>query len=74
MGNREFILELFKKSNGDEKLACDFVKKKYLDMANNKDIYLFLGTTKEHHYVSKNPFIIIGVFYPKKEEQHLLKI
>lgn len=63
-----------KRSNGDEKLACDLVKNKYLDIANNNDIYLFLGTTKEHHYVSKNPFIIIGVFYPKKEEQHLLKI
>lgn len=64
-----------KRSNGDEKLACDLVKKRYLDIANNNDIYLFLGTTIKHHIKhSKNPFIIIGVFYPKKEEQHLLKI
>lgn len=63
-----------KRNNGDEKLACELVKNKFLSIANNNDIYLFLGTTKEHHYVSKNPFIIIGVFYPKKEEQYLLKI
>lgn len=60
--------------NNNEKYACDLVKNKYLDIAKNKDIYLFLGTTKEHHYTSRNPFIIIGVFYPNKEEQYFLDI
>lgn len=62
------------KSHNDEKIACDLVKNKYLDIAKNKDIYLFLGTTKEFHYKSKNPFIIIGVFYPNKEEQYFLDL
>jgi hypothetical protein len=34
-----------------------------------KDIYLFLGTTKLYHQQrAKNPFVIICVFYPKKEQ------
>lgn len=55
-----------KRHNGDEKKACADVKKKYFDdFVYTKDVYLFLGTTKEFHFVSPNPFIIIGVFYPK---------
>lgn len=55
---------------GDEKIACDKVKEKYYnDFAFTKDLYLFLGTTKVHHYVAPNPFIIIGTFHPKKENQ-----
>lgn len=59
----------------DEKLACAMVKKKYIDDFKAKnDIYFFLGTTKEWHTRrAKNPFVIIGVFYPpkQKEEQQL---
>ena len=53
---------------GDEAKACEDVKNKFLnELAYQKELYLFLGTTKLNHYVSRNPFIIIGVFYPKKE-------
>lgn len=58
------------KNGGDETAACNDVKRKYLDeFVKTKDLYLFLGTTKIHHLRAKNPFIIIGTFYPKKESQ-----
>ena len=54
------------KHNGDEQKACEDVKKKYFDdFAKIKDYYFFLGTTKRHHYVAPNPFVIIGDFRPK---------
>jgi len=53
------------KAKGDEKVAISNVRRKYYDdFSVNKDIYLFLGTTLAHHNVSKNPFLIVGVFYP----------
>lgn len=58
------------KYEGDEQKACEDVRKKYFDdFAKTKDLYFFLGTAQVHHFVSKNPFMIIGVFYPKKELQ-----
>jgi hypothetical protein len=49
----------------DEKVACEKVKQKYFDdFAKTKDLHFFLGTTKLHHYVSRNPFVIIGTFHP----------
>lgn len=54
-----------KRARGDEKTAIEKVKKKYLkEFVENKDLYFFLGTTKQFHNVSPNPFIIIGVYYP----------
>jgi hypothetical protein len=54
----------------DEKRACEDVRKKYLDdFASTKDLYFFLGTTLQNHFVSRNPFIIIGTFHPKIETQ-----
>ncbi|GGE14000.1 hypothetical protein [Psychroflexus salis] len=60
-----------KNSNNDETIALEKVRQQYeTNFINNKDIYLFLGTTKEWHTRrSKNPFVIIGVFYPKKDIQ-----
>ena len=59
-----------KTTNGDEKAANSLVRDKYFKtFREKKDLYLFLGTTKEHHSVSRNPFIIIGVFYPPKSAQ-----
>jgi hypothetical protein len=60
-----------KSTNRDETLALEKVREQYeTNFIKNKDLYFFLGTTKEWHTRrSKNPFVIIGVFYPKKETQ-----
>ncbi|MDR2027753.1 MAG: hypothetical protein LBQ01_09410 [Prevotellaceae bacterium] len=56
------------KYDGDEMRACADVRKKYFDdFAQTKDLYLFFGTSQVHHFPSRNPFMIIGTFHPKKE-------
>jgi hypothetical protein len=51
---------------GNEAKAVNDVRKKYIDdFAKTKDLHLFLGSTQMHHYVSHNPFMIIGTFHPK---------
>ena len=61
---------------GDEKIACEKVKQKYLDdFAKTKDLYFYLGTLYQHHArKSLNPFVIIGVFTPKIETQTKLDL
>lgn len=55
---------------GSEEIAIQKVREQYQDnFLKNKDLYFFLGTTKMWHNVSPNPFLIIGVFYPKLELQ-----
>lgn len=55
------------RAEGDETAANELVRQKYFDeFVAKKDLYFFLGTTKQWHNVSPNPFIIIGVFYPPK--------
>lgn len=58
-------------TEGNEVKALEKVRKKYeQEFIKEKEIYLFLGTTKEWHMRrAKNPFVIVGVFYPKKEIQ-----
>ncbi len=56
-------------ARGDEQAALEKVKQKYWDNFLTKDLYLFLGTTKEFHGRARNPFVIIGVFPPPKEKQ-----
>lgn len=57
-------------SEGDENKAIAAVKLKYFDkFTKENDLHLFLGTSQVHHYPSKNPFMIIGAFYPKIETQ-----
>ncbi len=58
-----------KECNGDEQCTLQKVKDKYLTQFASKDITFFLGTTKEFHGWAKNPFIIIGVFYPPMQYQ-----
>ena len=49
-----------------EAKACADVRKKYIDdHAKTKDVHLFLGTSQQFHFVGRNPFMIIGTFYPK---------
>ncbi len=61
-------------AEGNVAIALEKVKEKYeQSFLNEKDIYFFLGTTKEWHTRrSKNPFVITGIFYPKKEAQQSL--
>lgn len=55
------------KYNGDEEKAITDVRLKYFDhFVNDCDLYFFLGTSKVHHFTSRNPFMIIGAFYPPK--------
>jgi len=58
-------------AEGNEAKALEKVRQKYEDeFFKEKDLYFFLGTTKEWHTRrAKNPFVIIGVFYPRKELQ-----
>ena len=59
--------------NGDEQRACEDVKNKYFnDFALTKDYHFVLGTTKIHHFVAPNPFVIIGDFRPKPIKQESL--
>ncbi|MDP2268808.1 MAG: hypothetical protein Q8K46_06530, partial [Deltaproteobacteria bacterium] len=54
-----------KKTAGDEQAANRLVRQKYLDpLREKKGLYFFLGTRRQHHNVSPNPFMIIGVFLP----------
>lgn len=51
-------------------IACQKVREKYMDIAKNYDIHLFLGTT--YQWQKKNapdPYIIVGVFWPPKISQ-----
>ncbi|MDD3405336.1 MAG: hypothetical protein PHH23_03610 [Paludibacteraceae bacterium] len=62
-----------KLANGDEDIACQKVKEKYFDTFIQKcDLYFLLGTTKKFHNIAPNPFIIIGTFYPPKEDKQQL--
>ena len=51
-------------ANEVESVALSKVKDKFLTYFNTRDLYFFLGTTMQYHNVARNPFIIIGVFYP----------
>jgi hypothetical protein len=44
--------------------AVEKVRQKYLDDFRDKDLYLYLGTTREWHGRGKNPFVVVGAFYP----------
>jgi len=58
------------KYEGNEGKAIADVRKKYFDdFAKTKDLHFYLGTTQKNHYVSHNPFMIIGAFHPKVENQ-----
>ena len=63
-----------KSAEGNEAKANELVKKRYLeDFTTNKDLYLFVGTTLQfHRRKARNPFVIIGVFYPPKKESYSL--
>lgn len=47
----------------DENATCNIVKEKFFKWMKNRDLYFMLGTTLKYA-MAKNPFIIIGTFYP----------
>lgn len=63
-------------ANGNEEEALKKVRQKYFDaFVNQHDIYLFLGTTMQwHRRRANNPFVIIGTFHPKIEQQFSLDL
>ena len=66
----ELYWNCLRRHDGNELKACQDVRKKYFDdFSMTKDLHFFLGTSKVHHFVGKNPFIIIGTFHPKKIDQ-----
>jgi hypothetical protein len=66
----ELFWKCLRRSNGNELKACEAVRQQYFDnFAKTKDLYFFLGTSKIHHFTGKNPFLIIGAFYPKPISQ-----
>lgn len=72
------IFELYKnclrRNNNDKAKALEQVKQKYFDtFTKENDVYLFLGTTMQwHRRRATNPFVIIGVFYPKIQSQYII--
>lgn len=55
---------------GSEEQACIKVIDKLYDIAHNSDIYFVLGTTLDHHQRRLvNPFTIISLYYPPRDEQ-----
>ncbi len=62
-----------RQSDGNEIRANQLVRNKYFDTFTTKnDLYFFLGTTQKYHNRSRNPFTIVGVFYPPKDDQFSL--
>jgi len=63
-------------AQGDEAVALAKVKQKYFDAFLKTDLHFFLGTMKEFHGFSPNPWVIIGVVPvphpPAKEQLELL--
>lgn len=57
------------RSGGNEAEALAKVKAKYLDEFSRKDLHFFLGTLRQFHGVSPNPWVIVGVFPIPHEEQ-----
>ncbi|TVQ76602.1 MAG: hypothetical protein EA358_08945 [Flavobacteriales bacterium] len=60
-----------KGAGGNKDVALEKIREQYeKSFINKKDIYFFLGTTLQwHRRRAHNPFVIIGIFYPKKDRQ-----
>ena len=59
-------------ANGNEAMALAKVKQKYFDTFLKTDLHFFLGTMREFHGFSPNPWVIIGVLpmaHPPSSEQ-----
>ncbi len=59
------LIRIYK--NNFEAISSILTDKYFADIACKRDVYFFLGTNKYWHIrKSKNPFMIIGIFYPPK--------
>jgi hypothetical protein len=56
-------------SRNDEPTALAKVKAKYFDEFLNRELHFFLGTIRQFHGFSPNPWVIIGVFPIPHERQ-----
>lgn len=72
------IVELYRnciKDGDSEEIACQKVRDKYMRIATNCDIFLFLGTIYKWQKMNgTNPYVIIGVFYPPKGTSQQLSL
>jgi hypothetical protein len=64
----ELCRKLIRKYGNRRMVIYQHLKAKYFDeMLAERDLYFFLGTTRHWHIRrSKNPFMIVGIFYPPK--------
>ncbi|MBL0319191.1 MAG: hypothetical protein IPP74_07875 [Alphaproteobacteria bacterium] len=62
--------KLIHKYRGNKGMIYSHLKAKYFDeFTQNRDLYFFLGTHKYWHIRrSTNPFMIVGIFYPPKQD------
>ena len=58
-----------RRRHGDEKIAVEKVREKYVDHFLKTDLHFFLGTTQQYHFVAPNPWVIIGVFPAPHQQQ-----
>jgi hypothetical protein len=58
-----------KSSGGDEPTALAKVKEKYFEEFIQRDLHFFLGTIRQFHGFSPNPWVIIGLFPVPYEKQ-----
>ncbi|MFH7003159.1 hypothetical protein [Flavobacterium bizetiae] len=70
----QLYLNCLRDNKNNKKIAIQKVKEKYFsEFTKQNEIYLFLGTTMQwHRRRSNNPFVIIGIFYPKIKAQYSL--
>jgi len=70
----QLYLNCLRDNDNDKEMAINKVRERYFDeFTKEKDIYLFLETTMQwHKRRANNPFVIIGVFYPKIKSQYSL--
>jgi hypothetical protein len=61
-------------TEGDEFAANELVGQKYETQFFERDLYLFVGTTKANHIKAPNPFVIIGIFYPPRDQSTQLTL
>jgi len=55
--------------DGNEPQALAKVRHMYWDRFLKSDLHFFLGTTQQWHFVSPNPWVIVGVFPIPHENQ-----